>query len=73
MQTTEATELYAGADLHGNNVFLSVCDHDGGNVFRRRVKADLEAVNAALDPFWERIKVLGVESTFNWYWFVDVV
>jgi len=26
MQTTEANELYAGADLHGNNVFLSVCD-----------------------------------------------
>ncbi len=71
MQTTKANELYAGADLHGNNVFLSVCDHDGGNVFRRRVKANFEAVNAALDPFWGRIKVLGVESTFNWYWFVD--
>jgi transposase len=71
MQTTEANELYAGADLHGNNVFLSVCDHDGGNVFRKRVKTNLAAVNAALDPFWDRIKVLGVESTFNWYWFVD--
>jgi transposase len=71
MQMTKANELYAGADLHGNNVFLSVCDHDGGNVFRKRVKTNLEAVNAALDPFWDRIKVLGVESTFNWYWFVD--
>jgi len=28
-------------------------------------------VNAALDPFWERIEVFGVESTFNGYWFVD--
>ena len=28
-------------------------------------------MNAALDPFWKRIVVLGVESTFNWYWFVD--
>jgi len=71
MQTTKANALYAGADLHGNNVFLSLCDQDGGNVFRRRVKANLEAVNAALDPFWKRIVVLGVESTFNWYWFVD--
>jgi transposase len=71
MQTTKANVLYAGADLHGNNVFLSVCDQAGDNVFRRRVKTNLEAVNAALDPFWERIKVLGVESTFNWYWFVD--
>ena len=71
MQTTKANELYAGADLHGNNVFLSICDRDGGNVFRKRVKANLAAVNAALDPYWDRIKVLGVESTFNWYWFVD--
>jgi len=71
MQTTKANVLYAGADLHGNNVFLSLCDKEGNNVFRRRVKASLSAVNAALDPFWERIEVLGVESTFNWYWFVD--
>ena len=71
MQTTKANVLYAGADLHGNNVFLSLCDEEGNNVFRRRVKASLSAVNAALDPFWERIEVLGVESTFNWYWFVD--
>ena len=71
MQTTNANVLYAGADLHGNNVFLSLCNEDGDNVFRRRVKANLAAVNEALDPFWERIKVLGVESTFNWYWFVD--
>jgi len=71
MQTTKASALYAGADLHGNNVFLSLCDKEGGNVFRKRVKANLAAVNAALDPFWKRIVALGVESTFNWYWFVD--
>ena len=71
MQTTKADILYAGADLHGNNVFLSICDKDGHNVFRKRVKANLEAVNHALEPFWERIVTLGVESTFNWYWFVD--
>jgi len=72
MQTTKATnKLYAGADLHGNNVFLSLCDEEGNHVFRRRVKANLGAVNAALAPFWNRIEVLGVESTFNWYWLVD--
>jgi len=71
MQTTKAKTLYAGADLHGNNVFLSLCDETGNNVLHRKVKANLEAVNAALDPYWDRIKVLGVESTFNWYWFVD--
>ena len=70
MQSTKATELYAGADLHGNNVFLSVCA-DGNAQFKRRVKTNLTAVNAALDPYWSRIKAMGVESTFNWYWLVD--
>ena len=50
MQTTNANELYAGADLHGNNVFLSICDKDEGTVFRKRVKTNLAAVNAALNP-----------------------
>ena len=71
MQTTEASALYAGADLHGNNVLLSIRDSEGSSVFRRRVANSLDAVNAALDPYWDRIVALGVESTFNWYWFVD--
>lgn len=71
MQTTNAQKLYAGADLHGSNVYLAILDQEGNSVFRRRVKTTIEAVNAALDPFWKQIVVLGVESTFNWYWFVD--
>ena len=71
MQTTKANALYAGADLHGNNVLLSIRDAEGSSVFRRRVRNSLDAVNAALEPYWDRIVALGVESTFNWYWFVD--
>jgi len=48
MQTTKADALYAGADLHGNNVFLSVRDAEGMEVFRRKVKTNLDAVNTAL-------------------------
>ncbi len=72
MPTTEAQEtLYCGADLHGNNVFLTLCDRTGNRVLERRVKANLESVNAALDPYWPRIERMAVESTYNWYWFVD--
>lgn len=72
MHSTEAQDaLYCGADLHGSNVFLSVCDNLGNQVLSRRVKADLAAVNTALAPFWPRLRVLAVESTFNWYWLVD--
>ena len=33
----------------------------------RRVKANLQAVNEAMEPYWDRVKAVGVESTFNWY------
>jgi len=72
MTTTEAQEtLYCGADLHGSNVYLKVCDQQGKPVMERRVKANLPSVNQALDPYWSRIRSVAVESTFNWYWFVD--
>jgi len=70
--TTEALErLYCGADLHGNNVFLALCDQQGDRVMQRRVKANLEAINQALEPYWNQIQIVAVESTYNWYWFVD--
>ena len=72
MPTTEAQEkLYCGSDLHGNNVFLTLCDEKGQRVMERRVKANLESVNKALEPHKDRIQTIAVESTFNWYWFVD--
>ena len=71
MQSTQTNTLYAGADLHGNNVFLSVCDAQGTELFHRRVPADIAAVSAAMEPYLGRISALGVESTCNWYWLVD--
>ncbi len=71
MQTTNASKLYAGADLHGNNVFLSICDTEGQHVFRKRVKTNMDGVIQVLEPFRDRLVAVGVESTFNWYWLVD--
>ena len=73
MHTTKQDALYGGADLHGRNVLISLCDSEGKTVYSRRVKADLESVCEALQPCQGRIERLGVESTFNWYWFVDGV
>lgn len=72
MPTTETQDkLYCGSDLHGNNVFLTLCNQKGQRVMQRRVKANLASVNQALEPYMERIESIAVESTFNWYWFVD--
>ena len=73
MATTGAErKYYCGADLHGNNVFLTVSDAASGKrVLEKRVKANLTAVKGALEPHWDRIEKLAVESTYNWYWLVD--
>lgn len=71
MQTTQENKLYGGADLHGSNVLLSLCDESGAQIYKRRVKTDLPSVVEALAPYKDRLERLGVESTYNWYWFVD--
>jgi transposase len=69
---TEAEkEVYCGADLHGSNVVLSICDGAGHRVLERRVRGDLEAVVKTLAPYQDRLANVAVESTYNWYWFVD--
>ncbi|MCP5522898.1 MAG: hypothetical protein H7A46_15270 [Verrucomicrobiales bacterium] len=59
MSTTGAERKYhCGADLHGNNVFLTVSDANGKRVLEKRVKANLTAVKGALEPHWDRIGTL---------------
>jgi transposase len=69
---TEAMgEVYCGADLHGSNVVLSICTQDGKRIMERRVKSDLETVLNTLEPYQAQLANVVVESTYNWYWFVD--
>jgi len=37
----------------------------------RRVQTKLSSVLKAVDPYRDQLKQLTVESTYNWYWFVD--
>ena len=68
---SEATALYGGLDLHGDNVFCTLMDGARNIVFERRFPNDLTLIQEALEPFRRRIAVLAVESTYNWYWLVD--
>lgn len=67
----QAACLYGGLDLHGDNVFCSLMDQARAVVFEKRLPNDLAAIREALEPYRERVKVLAVESTYNWYWLVD--
>jgi len=64
-------DLYGGLDLHGDNVFCTLMDQQRQVVFERRLPNDMETIREALEPFRKRIRVLAVESTYNWYWLVD--
>ncbi|MBN2395728.1 MAG: transposase [Candidatus Atribacteria bacterium] len=65
--------VYAGIDLHANNNYLGVIDGDGKRLFRKKLPKDPDVVLGALDPLKKRLVGTVVESTFNWYWLVDLL
>lgn len=65
-------ELYAGFDLHSNNTVAAVIDQDGKLLARKRVQNDPEQLIDFMSPFSQNMAGIAVESTFNWYWLVDL-
>jgi transposase len=66
-------KLYSAFDLHSNNSYLAIIDENGKRVFHRKVKNDPQLVMQILNPFKKDIEGIVVESTFNWYWMVDIL
>ena len=66
-------EVYAGIDLHANSNCLGVVDAGGKRLFRKKLPNDPERVLEALDPIRGDVSGVVVESTFNWYWLVDLL
>jgi len=63
--------LYCGVDLHSSNAVYGVTDDQDHVLFRKRLPNRLPVILDALSPFREDLKVVAVESTYNWYWLVD--
>ena len=63
--------LYAGIDLHSNNSVLVISNQDDVVVCEKRLKNDIDIINATLQPYSNRLSGVVVESTYNWYWLVD--
>ena len=62
---------YVGIDLHADNNYIAIIDHDNKRVFKKKTKNDLRLVVETLKPYQEQITGVVVESTYNWYWLVD--
>ena len=57
----EATVLYGGLDLHGDNVFCTLMDAARNVRFEQRFPNDLFTITEGLKPFQKWIKALAVE------------
>jgi transposase len=66
-------QLYLGIDLHSSNSYLGIIDETGKRVFKRKLPNDPEMILAALAPYKNDIVGIVVESTYNWYWLVDLL
>jgi transposase len=66
-------KLYAGIDLHANNNYLAIIDENDTRVYKRKLPNEPDVILAELEPFKKDISGIVVESTFNWYWLVDLL
>src|ERR1041385_1417946 len=64
-------QLFAGLDLHSNNVMIGVVNQEGKRLAHRKLDCDLGLIVRYLEPLKSQLQSLEVESTFNWYWVVD--
>ena len=66
-------KLYAGVDLHANNNYLAIIDENDTRVYKKKLPNQPDVILAELEPFRKDISGVVVESTFNWYWLVDLL
>jgi len=66
-------QLYTAFDLHSNNSYLGIIDEDGKRIFKRKLTNDPAVILESLRPFRNDIVGIVVESTYNWYWLVDLL
>ena len=64
-------EVFAGIDLHSNNVMIGIVDESGHRLKHQKLGCDLNQIGGFLGPWKSRLKSVAVESTYNWYWLVD--
>src|SRR5512143_391785 len=65
--------LYIGFDLHSSNTYVGIIDEDGKRIWKKKLRNDPVLISSALRPFKEDIVGIVVESTYNWYWLVDLM
>jgi transposase len=65
--------LYGGIDLHSNSNQSAILNQDRKRVGRRKLDNDPAAILRFWGPYQPDLAGIVVESTFNWYWLVDLL
>jgi transposase len=66
-------KLYGAFDLHSTNNHLAIIDDEDKRLYKRRLPNSPDVILAELEPFRKSLVGVVVESTFNWYWLVDLL
>ncbi len=65
--------MYCGIDLHAKSSYIAIIDERRQRVFKRNVANVRQTILSFLAPYKAELAGIVVESTFNWYWLVDVL
>ncbi len=66
-------KLYGAFDLHSTNNYLAITDHKDKRIYKKKLPNYPDVILAELEPYRQRLEGVVVESTFNWYWLVDLL
>jgi transposase len=66
-------KLNTRLDLHSSNSYLGIIDETGKRVFKQKLPNERERILEAVKPYQNDIAGIVVESTYNWYWLVDLL
>lgn len=66
-------KLYAGIDLHSTNCNLGIINGRDKRMLKKKLPNDPNPILEHLAPHKKEIQGIVIESTFNWYWLVDLL
>ena len=66
-------KLYTAFDPHSSNSYLGVIDDKGKKFAKKKLPNAGDVILDALKPYGNDIQGIVVESTYNWYWLVDLL
>jgi transposase len=66
-------KLYGGIDLHSTNNYLGILNAKDKRVYKKKLPNEPQIILESLAPYKGELTGIAIESTFNWYWLVDLL